>query len=356
MKKLIIFLLTFFLSATSVFAQGVGGAYLTYPVTGDTMGTDLVTFTWNKYSGAYGYVLDLGTSQGAENIFSGGVLGYEQNEQLAGYIPMNGSTLYVRLYTTMNAGWSVYYYRDYTFDTETISIKEGELITPDSVTVPILWTTQDLYYDGHQNPLNHDMFVKVCTVNDPSVCSAVDPGATTGFLGETPHSGLLTATGLPANSSTLYVHVGTKNQGAWNYNTYTFTAATSDSEIAAIFNPADTSTLTASSQLFQWNFPTNATYTALDAGSTVGGNDYYDGFAISPSVATTDTATGLPVDASTIYVRLYTALAGQWLYNDYTYTASGGGGGDRRVILTNINDPNDVIEMTGEQFARLMGR
>jgi hypothetical protein len=33
--------------------------------------------------------------------------------------------------------------------------------------------------------------------------------------------------------------------------------------------------------------------------------------------------TGLPTNGSTVYVRLYTRFGTTWLFNDYTYTASG---------------------------------
>ena len=37
---------------------------------------------------------------------------------------------------------------------------------------------------------------------------------------------------------------------------------------------------------------------------------------------TSQTVAGLPTGGSTIYVRLWTLLQGQWHYNDYTYKAA----------------------------------
>ena len=39
--------------------------------------------------------------------------------------------------------------------------------------------------------------------------------------------------------------------------------------------------------------------------------------------STSASVTGLPADASTLYVRLWSYAGGQWQFNDYTYTASG---------------------------------
>ena len=38
-------------------------------------------------------------------------------------------------------------------------------------------------------------------------------------------------------------------------------------------------------------------------------------------LVTSQAVSGLPANGSTIYVRLWTLLAGVWQYNDYSYTA-----------------------------------
>ena len=58
-------------------------------------------------------------------------------------------------------------------------------------------------------------------------------------------------------------------------------------------------------------------------GTTPGG---FDLFSQSAALATSQTVSGIPVDGSTIYVRLWTAFGSTWQYNDYSYKAAGGVG------------------------------
>ena len=57
----------------------------------------------------------------------------------------------------------------------------------------------------------------------------------------------------------------------------------------------------------------------LDVGTTAVG---FNIFGQNVGLATSQTVTGLPTGGSTIYVRLWTLLGGQWQYSDYTYKAA----------------------------------
>ena len=77
--------------------------------------------------------------------------------------------------------------------------------------------------------------------------------------------------------------------------------------------------LTGSSVTFTWSAASGATAYWLDVGTAAGGSDRY---GQNEGLATSQTVTGLPTGGSTIYVRLWTALHGQWQYTDYTYKAA----------------------------------
>ena len=64
----------------------------------------------------------------------------------------------------------------------------------------------------------------------------------------------------------------------------------------------------------------------LDAGNVPGGNQYYQSGNLGNVLNTT--ATGLPLNGSTVYVTLYSLVGGQWLSNAYTYTAYSAERGD----------------------------
>ncbi len=89
---------------------------------------------------------------------------------------------------------------------------------------------------------------------------------------------------------------------------------------AIVESPAPNSTLTGSSVTFQWTPSDPATAYWIDVGSVAGGNQYYQSGSLSTNTREA-TVSGLPGDGSTIYVTMYSLISGQWIYNQYTYTA-----------------------------------
>ncbi len=134
-----------------------------------------------------------------------------------------------------------------------------------------------------------------------------------------------TATGLPSDGSTVYVRLWyrTTAGGSWAYTDCTYKATSTGSY--AITSPTPGSTLTSTTVTFQWN--SGAAEYWLYAGSSAGGYNYYESGSLGTSTSTT--ATGLPNNGSTVYVRLWyrTTAGGSWAYTDCTYTATGSGGG-----------------------------
>jgi hypothetical protein len=102
-------------------------------------------------------------------------------------------------------------------------------------------------------------------------------------------------------------------------NQYTYTAFGSASNKGVITLPVPGSTLTGTTVPFTWTAGTGATAYWLDAGSTPGGNQYYQSGNLGNVLTTT--ATNLPTNGTTVYVTLYSLVAGNWLSNAYTYTA-----------------------------------
>ena len=128
-----------------------------------------------------------------------------------------------------------------------------------------------------------------------------------------------TVNSLPTDGSTVYVTLWTEINGQWMYNQYTYTAFNSGSSKGVITSPAPSSTLTGSSQLFSWTAGSGATAYWIDAGSTQGGNQYFQSGNIGN--VTSYTVTGLPTNGSTVYITLWSLVGGQWVNNQYTYTA-----------------------------------
>jgi hypothetical protein len=127
-----------------------------------------------------------------------------------------------------------------------------------------------------------------------------------------------TATGLPTSGEALYVRLSTDFGGAVVYADYTYTAATQ----AAITTPTAGSILTGPSVTFNWSAAAGATQYYLSVGSTgVGSTSIYNSGWRN---ALSWTATGLPTNGETLYVRLSTDYNGIATHADYTYTAATG--------------------------------
>ncbi len=109
------------------------------------------------------------------------------------------------------------------------------------------------------------------------------------------------------------------------------------SSVPAITAPASGAALGGSSQTFTWTAGSGVTAYWLYVGTTAGSNNLFD---LSLGTSLSATATGLPTNGSTVYVRLWWLLSGSWRFADYTYTAattsggSGGGTGTNPAITT----------------------
>ncbi|MCP4113326.1 MAG: hypothetical protein GY749_48645, partial [Desulfobacteraceae bacterium] len=87
---------------------------------------------------------------------------------------------------------------------------------------------------------------------------------------------------------------------------------------AAIQSPTPGSALTSTTATFTWG-NSGASQYWLWIGTSAGDHDVYSGDqGTNTSVVVTD----LPTNQGTLYVRLFSVIDGEWLYNDYTYTAS----------------------------------
>lgn len=106
--------------------------------------------------------------------------------------------------------------------------------------------------------------------------------------------------------------------GASNGSAYVYSFS------GVITSPVPGTTLTDNQQTFEWSLGDSASVNfRLTVGSTLGGTEYFDSGSIG--AVTSVTATGLPNDASTLYVRLWyqDGDTGDWNFIDYQYTASG---------------------------------
>jgi hypothetical protein len=121
--------------------------------------------------------------------------------------------------------------------------------------------------------------------------------------------------GLPSDGRTVYVSLWSQIAGTWLRADYTYTSATG--AVAAVMqSPAPGSTLLGRMVTFTWDRGTNVTEYRLDVGTTPRGRELF-GWSVA---GLSQAVFGLPSDGRTVYVSLWSQIAGTWLRADYTYT------------------------------------
>jgi hypothetical protein len=127
-----------------------------------------------------------------------------------------------------------------------------------------------------------------------------------------------TVAGLPTDGRTLYVHLWSKIADTWHPAAYTYIAANDAAAKATMQSPAPGSTLSGRMVTFTWDSGTSVTAYRLDVGTTPGGRELFGWSVAGPS----QLVAGLPIDGRTVYVSLWSKIAGIWLRADYTYTGT----------------------------------
>ena len=103
-----------------------------------------------------------------------------------------------------------------------------------------------------------------------------------------------------------------------------------------MLGPAPGSILPDATVTFSWSAGAGATQYWLAIGTM--GVESDNVYSQSQDTNLSVMASGLPVDGSTVYVRLWTQLGDVtgWVFNDYTYSATGSGGATLSVSPTSV--------------------
>jgi hypothetical protein len=285
--------------------SAAAGGVITTPPPGSTLSGSSVTFVWTAGAGASAYWLVVGSTSGGDDYYSSGNLGNVLTATVNG-LPTNGSTLYVTLYSLIAGVWAP---NAYTYTA--LSAAAGGVITTPTPGSTLSGSSVTFGWTAGTGASAYWLVVGSTAGGDNYYSS--------GNLGN-----VLTATvnGLPTNGSTLYVTLYALIGGAWVPNAYTYTALNAAAG-GVITTPAPSSTLSGSSVTFNWTAGASASAYWLVVGSTAGGGNYYSSGNLGNAL--TATVYGLPTNGTTVYVTLYSVIAGAWVGNGYTYTAAANG-------------------------------
>ncbi len=220
-------------------------------------------------------------------------------------MPTNGSTVYVRLFSKIGSAWE---YNDSTYTAATVASGKATMTSPANGAT-LAGAAVTFEWDAGTGVSQYWLYV------------GRSLGSTSLFNQSQGVSLSKEVTGLPTDGGAVHVRLWSKIGASWEYNDYAYTAATIASDKAEMTSPVNGSTLEATSVTFEWDAGTGVTEYWLAIGTTVGGTGFLNqsqGTNLSKQV------NNMPANASTVYVRLWSKMAGAWQYNDYSYTALNG--------------------------------
>ena len=267
------------------------------PIDGSALPGSTVTFTWGGGAGITNYYLWIGTTEGGRDL-KNLTLGPGVTSYTATNLPTTGATLYVRLYSQIDG---VNRYNGYTY-TQANAAKAAMMTPVDGSTLPS--STVTFTWGGGSAVTNYYLWI-----------GTTEGGRDLKNVTLGPSTISYTAKNLPANGETLYVRLSSLINGVYQYNSYSYIAATETK--AAMISPTDGSTLPGSTVTFTWGGGAGVTNYYLWIGTTEGGRDLKN-VTLGPST-TSYTAKNLPTEGGTLYVRLYTLINSVYQYNSYSY-------------------------------------
>ena len=295
-------------------AQSGGPATMTSPSPGATFAGSTVTFSWTAVDGASEYVLGIGRTTDATDLyFHGQGL---QTSATVNNLPSDGSVLYVKLWTHVGDSWlsNLYTYRASTTSggPQSVILSPAPNSTLSSGTVTFTWqavsgSSEYVLGIGRKTDAN-DVYFK-------------GQGLQTSA----------TVSNLPTDGSTLYVKIWTHLGNNWLSSNYSYHASsTPGGPQSTIVTPTPGSTFSSGTVSFTWTAVNGSSEYVLGIGRNTDATDvYFSGQGLHTSA----TVSNLPTDGSAISVKIWTHLASGWLSSNYTYHASSTPGGPQSTII-----------------------
>jgi hypothetical protein len=270
-------------------------ATLKSPVPGSTIG-GTVTFEWASGIGVTSYWLEVGTEGvGSKNLFNGGVVGTSKTVE---GLPTTG-TIYVRLYSKIGDEWQ---WSDFTFQggvspLTVVGLSSGVAFITVTNTGSGVLNISNVTLTGADS----QQFSQVNT------CANVASGS----------SCEIRVTFRPTSAGNKSSLIAISHNASGAPSTVLVTGSAIPAVKAVLLSPTPSSTIGASAA-FQWTSGTGVSGYWLELGTEgIGTKNLYNRGVTGTAV----NLSGLPT-SGTIYVRLYSKIGDDWLWNDYTLTGS----------------------------------
>jgi len=317
-------------------AYEVGGGEITSPTPGSVISTGTITFDWGTECPVLeglacvspeAYQVGVGTTQESIASEPWGDISYinvAQNTSVTiNGIPIDGNPIYVRLWTKVAGTW---FYRDHIYSTKFYDVGGSEITSP-TIGSKLNTSTTTFIWQDYESAESY--WLGVGTTRE-----AISSG-NWGDIYSKPHVAAInsaTVDNISLGGDTLYVRLWTKVAGTWFYRDYTYATEVYRVGGGVIISPVPGpgSILESSTVTFEWNANSTSPESYwLGVGTTrtsVSLGDWGDIYSKPHSSAITSvTIDNIPLDGNPIYVRLWTKLAGDWFYREYTYYTGTGG-------------------------------
>ena len=297
---------------------------ITSPATGSTLAGVTEVFNWtnNGLNVSQWYLYAGSTEGGAEYYIQSGT-GSSTSATMTN-LPTDGSTVYIRLWSVIDGNW-VSTSNTYTASTAAVLPTISSPVSGSTLS----GVTEVFNWDNNGQNVSQWYMYAGSTQGGAEYYIQSGIGSTTSA----------TMTNLPTDGSTVYIRIWFVINGNWVSVDASYTAS-APIVVPFITSPTSGSTLSGVTEVFNWdNNGLNITQWYIYAGSTEGAADYYlQGGAGS---VTSATMTNLPTDGSTVYIRIWFLIDGNWVNVDATYSAS------TPVVTPLITSPVPGTQLSG---------
>jgi serine protease len=273
------------------------------PADGATLPNASQTFNWSVGNGVADSWLYVGTTgAGSYNLYNKAG-GTTRTATVSG-LP-NSGTVYVRLWSLTSGAWV---WNDYTYTSANLNAKSA-MTAPAADGATLTGATQTFNWNAGVGVTQYWLYVGTTGAGSYNLLNQSTGTAPT-----------KTVSGLPILGEKVYVRLWSLLGGAWVFNDYTYNGAALGGKAAMTAPAANGATLAGAAQTFAWSAGSGVSQYWLAVGTTGPGS--YNLYNKSTATSRSAAVAGLPRNGSTVYVRLWSLIAGVWVLEDYTYKAA----------------------------------